>query len=163
MDASKSKAQCLNDLSGEYAQWDALLDEIGEEHMTQAGAAGEWLIKDIVAYMTGGRRSALGCFQAVLRHEPPPLPPWPTCVQTTDEINAWIYASNQDRALAEALLESHGILQQLMDVFSPFSEAELLDPTRFPWLEGEQFMAAALFAHLHEAHEPDWIPDWIGE
>jgi hypothetical protein len=127
----------------------ALLDDIGEEHMTQSAAA-EWSIKDIVAYMTGWRRSALERFQAVLCHEPPPLPPWPPYVKTTDEINVWIYASNRDRTLAEALLESHGLLRQLMDMFSAFSEAELLDPMRFPWLEGEPLIAAALFAHLHE-------------
>ena len=155
MDSTTSKAQLLDDLKAEQARWEALLQDIGEEHMTQPGVAAEWSIKDIVAHLTGWRRRTVGRFQAALRNEPPPPPLWPPQLQTDDEINAWIYAANRDRPLADVLRESRAVLQQLVETLNAFPAADLLDLTRFPWLEGEPLSGAAFFAHFHEEHEPD--------
>ena len=50
MGTSLSKTQLLTELRKEQAAWEALLDEIGEAHMTQPEVAGGWSIKDIVAH-----------------------------------------------------------------------------------------------------------------
>ncbi len=155
MSGTTSKTQLLDDLRDEQAGWEALLQDIGEDHMTQPGVAGEWSIKDIVAHLTAWRRRTVGRFQAALRNEPSPAPPWPADLQTDDEINAWFYAADRDRALDDVLRESRDVFQQLVETLSAFPEAELLDPARFPWLEGEPLSGAALFGHFHEEHEPD--------
>jgi hypothetical protein len=155
MSDTTSKAQLLDDLNYEQAYWEALLQDIGEDHMTQPGVAGEWSIKDIVAHLTGWRRRTVGRFQAALRHEPTPPPFWPEDMQTDDEINAWIYGANRDRPLSDILADSRDVFDQLVDTLDAFPEAELLDSTRFAWLEGEPLTAAALFGHFHEEHEAD--------
>lgn len=155
VDGTASKAQLLDDLRDEQARWEALLQDIGEEHMTQPGVAGEWSIKDIVAHLTGWRRRTVARFQAALRHEPAPPPPWPSQLQTDDEINAWIYAASKDQPVADVLRESRQVFEQLVETLGAFPEADLLDPTRFPWLEGEPLSGAVFFSHFHEEHEPD--------
>jgi hypothetical protein len=155
MNTSMSKAQLLNDLNAEQAGWEALLDEIGEEHMTQPGVAGDWSIADIVAHLTGWRTRTVGRLQAALRHEPAPPPKWPPDLQTDDEINAWIYAANHDRPLDDVLHDSRAVFQQLAETLDAFPEAELLAPGHFPWMEGEPLTGAIFFAHFHEEHEPD--------
>src|SRR5262249_32241303 len=120
MDSTTSKAQLLSDLYDEQARWEALLQDIGEAHMTQPGAGGEWSIKDIVAHLTGWRHRTLGRFQAELRHEALPPPPWPPDLQTDDEINAWIYATNRDRSLTEVLRESREVFEQLAQTLTAF-------------------------------------------
>jgi hypothetical protein len=160
MSNTTSKAQLLDDLKDEQAQWEALLRDIGEERMTQPGVTGEWSMKDIVAHLTGWRLRTVARFQAALRNEPPPPPPWPADLRTDDEINAWIYAANRDRSVSEVLRESRDVLQQLMETLAAFPEADLLDPTRFPGLEGEPLSGAIFFAHFHEEHEPD-IRAWL--
>ena len=154
-DAAASKAQLLSDLNDEQASWEALLQDIGEQHMTQPGVAGEWSIKDIVAHLTGWRRRTVARFQAALRHEAQPPAPWPTHLQTDDEINAWIYAANRDLPLADVLRESRDVFEQLVETLAAFPAADLLDPARFPWMEGEPLSGAAFFGHFHEEHEPD--------
>jgi len=154
MDSYTSKAQLLDDLRDEQARWEALLHDIGEDHMTQPGVAGEWSIKDIVAHLTGWRRRTVGRFRAALHHEPAPAPLWPPHLRTDDEINAWIYAANRDRPLGDVLRGSRDVFQQLVETLDAFPEAEL-DPARFPWLEGEPISGAAFFGHFHEEHEPD--------
>jgi len=155
MDSSASKARLLGDLREEQARWEALLQDIGEDRMNQPGVAGAWSIKDIVAHLTGWRRRTVGRFQAALRHEPAPPPPWPSHLQTDDEINAWIYAANRDRPVSEVLRDSRDVFQQLVETLDAFPEADLLDPARFDWLGGEPLSGAAFFAHFHEEHEPD--------
>src|SRR5215472_4916501 len=150
-DGTTSKAQLLADLQAEQAGWEALLRDIGEERMTQPGVAGEWSIKDIIAHITSWRRRTVGRFQAALRHEPTPPPPWPSELQTDDEINAWFYASDRDRPLADVLRESRDVYEQLVETLDAFPAADLLDPARFPWLEAGDIplTGAALFGHFH--------------
>src|SRR5690348_16726306 len=132
--ASTSRAQLLDDLRAKQAGWEALLDEIGEEHMTQPGVAGEWSIADIVAHLTGWRTRTVGRLQAALRHDAPPPPAWPSHLQTDDEINAWIYAANHDRPLADVLRDSRAVFEQLVETLDAFPEAELRDQARFQWM-----------------------------
>lgn len=157
-----SKSQLLAELQDEQAAWEALLSGIDEARMTEPGVAGEWSIKDIVAHLTGWRKRSVSRFQAALRHQPLPAPPWPSHLQTDDEINTWIFASNRDRPLSAILQEDRAVFQQLVETLSAFSEAELMDPDRFGWLQGESWSGAAFFAHFHEEHEPD-IRAWLGK
>lgn len=154
MSTNISKAQLLTELQGEQAAWEALLSSIGEEHMTEPGVAGEWSIKDVVAHLTGWRKRTVSRFQAVLQHQPVPAPPWPSQLQTDDEVNAWIYESNKDRPLSAVLQEDRAVFQQLVDTLSAFPEAEL-DPRRFGWPEDEPVRGATFFGHFHEEHEAD--------
>jgi hypothetical protein len=162
MTDTTSKAQLLNDLHAEQAGWEALLRDIGEEHMTQPGVAGDWSIKDVVAHLTAWRRRTVGRFQAALRHEPVPPPPWPPELPTDDDINAWFHAADRDRLLADVLHDSRTVFDQLFETLAAFPEAELLDPACFPWLEGEPLTAAALFGHFHEEHEAD-MRAWLAK
>jgi hypothetical protein len=162
MGLTTSKAQLLSDLQDEQAQWEALLADIGEAHMTQPGVAGQWSIKDIVAHLTAWRRRTVGRFQAALRHEPTPPPPWPPELQTDDEINAWMHASDRDRPLADVLAASRTVFAQLVDTLSAFPEADLLDPSRFDWMGDEPWNGATFFGHFHEEHEPD-MRAWLDQ
>ena len=155
MGTSLSKTQLLAELRNEQAAWEALLDEIGEAHMTQPEVAGGWSIKDIVAHITGWRRRSVRRFQALLHHAPDFSPPWPPELREDDEINAWMYESNRDRPLADVLSESREVFQQLVETLDAFSEEELQDLRRTLGLEEEQVSGSLFFAHFHEEHEPD--------
>ncbi len=155
MGTSLNKTQLLTQLHKEQADWEALLDEIGQAHMTQPEVAGGWSIKDIVAHLTGWRRRSVRRFQALLKHEPDFSPPWPPDLREDDEINAWIYESNRDRPLADVLNESRDVFQQLLETLDAFSEEELQDLRRTLGLEEEQVSGSLFFAHFHEEHEPD--------
>lgn len=162
MSLNTSKAQLLDDLRSEQAGWEALLDAIGAGNMTQPEVAGDWSIKDIVAHLTAWRRRTLSRFQAALRREETPAPEWPAQLQDDDEINAWFYAADRDRPLDDVLRESRVVFDELLATFTAFPEADLHDPARFPWLDGETWNGAALFGHYHEEHEPD-MRAWLAK
>ena len=153
-----SKKQLLAEMQSEQAAWLALLDEIGEENMTQPEVAGGWSIKDIVAHITGWRRRTVLRFRAALDPTVDMTPDYPAELDEDDEvdqINAWIYKANRDRPLADVLNDSREVFQQLVAEVSTLSDEQLNDPQRFPWLEGERLTGAFIFGHFHEEHEPD--------
>ena len=153
-----SKKQLLAEMQSEQAAWLALLDEIGEENMTQPEVAGGWSIKDIVAHITGWRRRTVLRFRAVLDPTVDMTPDYPAELDEddeVDEINAWIYKANRDRPLADVLNDSREVFQQLVAEVDALSDEQLNDPQRFPWLEGERLTGAFIFGHFHEEHEPD--------
>ena len=163
-DGTTSKAQLLDELRDEQARFDALLQDIGEERMTQPGVAGEWSIKDVVAHLTFWRRRTVARFQAALRNEPLPAEPWPAefgmeddIDARDDKINAWNYANTHDRPLADVLRESNEVFEQLVTTVAAFPEADLLNPARFPWIAAEDFplTGAVFFGHFHDEHERD--------
>ena len=151
-----NKAELLNGLREEYQQWDELLDQIGEAHMDQPGAAADWSIKDIVAHLTGWRRRTVARLQAAQRGEGEPLPYWPAHLQTDDEINAWMYESNRGRSVREVLGDSDHVFQQLLAAIEGLPDEVLSDPARhLPWLEAQSIQPSDFFGHFHEEHEPD--------
>ena len=155
MGTTISKTQLLAELNQENADWQALLDDIGEANMTQPEVAGGWSIKDIVAHITGWRRRTVRRLQAILNHEPDFTPPWPSELQEVDEINAWIYASNRDRPLADVLSDSREVFQQLVHAIDAFSDDVLQHPLLTEWLEGVPISGKLFFSHFHEEHESD--------
>lgn len=150
------KAELLNGLQEENQQWVALLDQIGPARMDQPGVTGDWSIKDIVAHLTGWRRRTVARLQAAQHNEPEPPPPWPAQLQTDDEINAWIYAASQGRAVREVLDQSQQVFEQLLAAIEGLPDEVLNDVQHhLPWLDGHPFNAAEFFAHFHEEHEPE--------
>jgi hypothetical protein len=160
MEPTITKAQLLDELQQENAQFETILMSIGPARMTQPDVAGGWSIKDIVAHLTTWRSRTVARFRAARSGEPVIPPPWPPELQTDDEINAWIYAANRDRPLGDVLDDSRIVFQQLVDAIGAFDEAELRDISRFTWLEGQRFQGVTFFGHFHEEHESD-MRTWL--
>jgi hypothetical protein len=156
------KSELLNWLQEEYQEWEALLDQIGPARMEQPGVNGKWSMKDLVAHLYYGWQPRLiASIQAAQRGEPEPPPPWPAHLQTDDEINAWIYETNQRRSVREILDESHQVFQQLLAVIEDLPDDARIEPERhLVWLGDKRFPAGEFFDHFHDDHEAD-IRAWL--
>ena len=160
--AMTTKADLLTTIARERASWEALLAEIGESRMTEPGATGDWSFKDVVGHLSGWRERTLARLEAAGRDDGFPPSPWPAEFDAETDagleaINAWIYARNQDRPLAEVLAESRAQFDALTSVVSALPETALFNRDLAPWTNGEPIGPAVLdgtFAHFHEEHEP---------
>src|SRR6266849_7642266 len=128
MGLTTSKAQLLTDLQDEQAQWEALLGDIGEAHMTQPGVAGAWSIKDIVAHLAAWRRRTVGRLEAVAHGRPEPAHEWPAALHEDDEINAWFHERDRDKSVRQTLDESRGVFEQLVSAIEKLPEDVLDHP-----------------------------------
>lgn len=156
-----NKAELLHWLQEEQQQWVAFLDQIGPERMDQPGVAGDWSIKDIVAHLTDWQPRQIARLQAAQRGEPEPPPPWPTHLQTDDEINAWIYAANRGRSVREVLDRSQQIFQQFLAVIASLPDDIQIEPAYHIFrVGGQRFSASEFFDHFHDDHEAE-IRAWL--
>ena len=161
------KAELVNWLQEKYRQWESLLDQIGLARMDQPGVNGNWSMKDLVAHLTGWNRWLVARLQAAGRHESEPPPPWPSHLQSEDEINAWIYESNRGRSARELLEEMHQVFQQLLTAIESFSEDVRIEVLHahgkdyyLLWSSEQRFPAGEFFDHFQEDHEPD-VHAWL--
>jgi hypothetical protein len=165
MDTPVTKAYLIERIQRERAAWEALLADVGESRMTQPGAAGDWTFKDVAAHLTAWRQRGVNRLKAAQRGEQPTPAPWIAAgvPAEDDPINDWIYRANRDRPLADVLRESRESLEQLETAAQALSEQDLIDPQRFPWMEGTS-LGVSIFGnsmdHFHEDHEPE-LRAWL--
>lgn len=167
MAETPGKSELLAQIERERFFWEQLVAEVGEEHMLEPGATGDWTFKDVVAHLNGWRRKTLARLDAARSGQTPVPPPWPAHFNEEDdveEINAWIYQANRDRPLQEMLDEYQRSFSAMGEAVSALSERDLTEPGRYEWLEGEPLatVLTASFGHLHEEHEPA-LRDWLDQ
>jgi uncharacterized damage-inducible protein DinB len=118
--AALTKAELLNDLRLARAEWDHLLARADPRHMTLAGAAGYWSVKDVVGHLTAVDRWHLNALRAHDRGEPPPA--IDEQLMELDERNRAHYEANRQRPLEEVLQESKRVFQDLLTEVAGQSE-----------------------------------------
>ncbi len=158
MELPKDKAALLDWLHRERADWEALMEEVGEENMLLPGAMGDWTFKDAVAHLTFWRRRTIARFMAALHGT---APPEAEIAEEVPKENERVHLANRDRPLPDVLAESRRVWQELEDAVNALPQEDLMTPGRFEWIGGEAIGPANLgwsFDHLHE-HE-DMIRAW---
>lgn len=159
-----TKSELLIWLHDQYRQWQDLLREIGNTHMEEPGADGDWSIKDLVSHMTVWNHWLAVRMDAALHDKPAWAPPWPADLKTDDEINAWIYRAYHGMAVSEVLEQTHLVFQEFLTVVEQLpDDAKIgrLDSGHFlVWLGDQRFEVGEFFDHFHDDHEPN-VRAWL--
>jgi Protein of unknown function (DUF1706) len=151
------KATFIETLRTRRAEWEALLAQVGKERMLEAGAAGAWSVKDIIAHIMWGEREMIGvCKQHALIGSDL----WNL---SEDERNASMVAQQRDRPLEEVLHEEEQAYAQLLEAVQALTDEDFNDPHRFRYMPTEwipwQIIAGCSFKHYSE-HIPS-IRAWL--
>ena len=129
--------------------------------MEDAGVAGPWTVKDMVAHMAGWQARQNVRIQAAQRHEPAPVPPWPAELTNEDDINTWIYQANHGRPVRDVLDETDRVFQQFLAIIDSLPDEIAIEPAHHIfWLGDQRFSASEFFDHFHDDHEPD-LRAWL--
>jgi hypothetical protein len=120
--------------------------------MEEAGAAGEWSIKDIIAHIAWHEREMVGMIQA---HALAGSDLWQLPL---DQRNAEIFRENKDRPLQDVLEEAPVVYRQFLAAVGTLSDEDVTDPGRFPGMpldwEPWQVIAGNSYEH-YEQHLQD--------
>ncbi len=121
-----NKSQLLEEIRHARAEWEALLAQIDEAKMVQAGFCGDWSAKDVIAHLTWHEHEMIGMLQAhaLVGSELWNLP--------LDQRNHAIYEENKDRSLNDVRDEAQHTFHTLLEWIESISEEDLHDPRRFP-------------------------------
>lgn len=151
------KATFLKKLQTARAEWEALLNEVGEERMLQPGATGEWSVKDVVAHIMWCEREMVGVCQARA------LVGSDLWELTDDERNLIVVSGYRETPLQDILSEERQVYAQLLAEVQKLSDADLNDSRQFrdmpadwkPW----QLIAGNSFKHYRDHMLP--IRAWL--
>ena len=161
MDEPMTKAKLLELLRTKRAEWDAVIEEVPKDRMTEPGAAGYWSVKDVIAHLTYYERWYANRLHEQLRGET--YTPNELDAMHWEERNPIIYEQNRNRTLEDVMAESSQVFQQLVEGVEAHSEAFLTEPQEFEGAPGPVFIWMMLRGDIYE-HYPQHIPsikEWL--
>ena len=127
------------------------IDGLSTEEMSEPGVIDNWSVKDILAHLTRWEAEVIKMlWQARQGMQPTSLLNQPHSV---DEVNALWREEDQTRSLERILEDFHGVRNQTIRRLEFFTDKDLNDPARYPWLGGQplwEWVAGDSFQHDEE-------------
>ena len=155
-----NKQEILERLDRERERFLDLLDQVPEEVYDQPGVSGDWSLKDVIAHISMWEGELIRMLWQVKSGQKPstaqfrPVP--------VDEINREWSALTRERAFDLILDDFHAVRNQTIRRVETFTDRDLTDPNRYPWLKGKalwKWIAADSFEH--EAEHAAEILSWL--
>lgn len=128
-----TRQEFLQLLTIAHAEWEAALNEVGEERMMQI-VHSEWTVKDLIAHVSWFVNEMVG----VLKEKA--LVGSDLWALTNDERNAILFKENRGRTLQDVLNEDKRVYKQFLETFKTLSDDDLSNAANFREMP------------------PDWIP-----
>ncbi len=103
-----------------------------------AGSLERWSAKDLIAHLTAWYSNLVTTLEAARAGETPPALP------NFDEANARTFAENARKTFTQILDEAAAAFDRLAALLPRFSDADLLQPDRYPWRRGQPLARSVL-------------------
>jgi hypothetical protein len=162
------KSHILAAMKEQFDQLDQLLASLKDEHATAPSFDDDWSVKDVVNHLWGWQQISVARLNAGVLDREPEFPNWLTGYpgnwdENADETNAWIYEDFHKRSWAEARTNwSDGFLR-LLELGEKVSERDLLDGSRYAWLNGYSLAFILIACYEHHQEHLEKLTAWLVE
>ena len=162
------KDHILAALKEELERWQDLLAGLSEKQVNASLLPSPWSIKDVISHLRAWQQRTIARVEAATLDLEPTFPAWPFGLdpesdENTEPLNAWIYESNRDRTWAEVHRDWQDGFSRLLKLSESISERDLLDSSRYAWLEGYPLALILLATYDHHQEHLDKVASWLGE
>jgi hypothetical protein len=154
-----SKPEILALLRSEFDHWEELLNRLSEEQIIAPNFISSWSIKDTLAHLMAWQTRSIARLEAARLDKEPDFPRWPVQPlpdpgDNTEEINTWIYQTYCDEPWSVVHASWRSGFQRFLELAQAIPEKDLLDPKRYPWMEGQPLLAVmqSSYEHHHIDH-----------
>jgi tetratricopeptide (TPR) repeat protein len=130
MDHTSLKAKLLDLAQRCSADELAFVAALSEAERHAIGTPERWSAKDLIAHVAAWKQRAALMLAMARRGEVPPA------FDDEDEFNARTFEENCQRAWDDVLTAAKRAVVELIAQVEPLTEADLVDPQRFPWRNG---------------------------
>jgi hypothetical protein len=164
MEEGMTKTKIIESIRSERGSLDTVLGRLSETQMTGPAIESDWTVKDILAHIADWEQRMVRWTEESLRGEVPERPAPGMTWDDLDRLNEQIFASNRDKPLNDVLAEFHRSFQRALTTVEALAEADLIDPKRFEWRQGDplwHMVAANTWWHYKEHRET--IENWLKE
>jgi uncharacterized protein (TIGR03083 family) len=157
-----TKTQLLEAMTTERHRLESLLQTLTPDQMTQAGACGEWSVKDVLAHLLAWEHMVVGWYQAGARGETVKTPATDLKWSETPILNRRIYERYKDVPLNEIQAQFAASYVTTRTVLESIPEAELVTPHTYAWTNTStllSYFVSCTASHYHWAY--DEIRKWL--
>ena len=146
-----NKKELLTALEESHERVSEAVEGLSPEEMLEPGVVDSWSVKDILAHLTRWEAEVVKLlWQARQGIQPTTLLNEQV---SDDEVNARWHQEDQARPLERILEDFHGVRDQTIRRLEYFSDKDLNDPERYPWLGSQPlwvWVAGDSFEHDDE-------------
>jgi hypothetical protein len=160
------KDQILQQLEEEFSIWQNLLNNLTEKQKTSHPFDG-LSIKDKVAHLWAWQQRTIERLEAALQEREPEFPEWPAGLDPESEedlfqVNNWIFESLGYKPWSKIYTDWKSSFNHVIELAKQIPENDLLDPEKYPWLDGYPLVAVltGTWEHHHIDHF-DQIQEWV--
>ncbi|MCS6940819.1 MAG: ClbS/DfsB family four-helix bundle protein [Roseiflexaceae bacterium] len=148
------KRHILAALREQFEQWDAALARLGDREAAAPLPSSSWTIKDIVVHLWAWQQRTIARVEAAIAGHEPVFPERsaesnPDSEGSVDQINVWIAETHRDLPWSLAYRQWREGYLHLLDISDQIDERDLLDPSRYPWLDGRPLALILLATYDH--------------
>ena len=154
-----SKSETLALLKEEFDRWENILNGLSEAQILAPNFNSNWSVKDTVAHLMAWQARSIARLEAVQLNREPEFPRWPAeldpdFVDNPDQINAWLYQYYREEPWSSVHRAWAAGFQRFMELGQAISEKDLLDPHKYPWMEGQPLLLVlqSSYEHHHAEH-----------
>ncbi len=154
------KAELLTALEESHEAYLESLQGLSEEQLIRPNTVGEWSFKDVLVHLSMWEAEAIKMLYQT-RQGLTPKNVFSTEVNENEQNKLWVEAS-RDRPLERVMDDFAIIRDQTIRRLDAFTEKELNDPARFPWLHGKTLtkLIQEFILDHEEAHARD-LQEWL--
>ncbi len=151
--------EILDALEDEREQLLDAIEGLGEEQMLEPGVMADWSVKDILHHLSMWEAELVRLLWQTSQGTAPTTVHFTQ--ESVDSTNAAWHERGKTRPLANVLSDFAAVRKQTTRRVSAFSDKDLNDPQRFPWLKGYplwEWVESDSFGH--EAEHTAQILQW---
>lgn len=135
------------------------IEGLDDETLSQPGVSGEWSVKDILAHIGRWEAELVAMLFQMQRGGKPTTAQFGK--MTTEELNTKWHMESLERSLAQVQSDLRGVHRQILRRVEEFSDQDLDDEKRYPWLKGMSLGAyIASDTYEHELDHAEEIHEW---
>ncbi len=159
-----TKQSLIAQLQDIFDRWEQRLHGESEAAAAAPGVYGDWSIQDVLAHLHGWQQISIARVEAALNDTQPAYPDWlggasPFYVEEhTADFNARIVALYREQPWPAVYQAWRQGFLRFLEWSRALPEADLLDPRRYPWLEGYPLSAVLEGTWEHHQEHLEGLP-----
>lgn len=152
MSAPTTKTDLLERNDEERAALVAFVDSVPAARRIEAGALGEWSVKDAIAHLAAWERLFIGWYEGGVHGEPVHVPAEGYTWRQMDQLNDDIRQAWRDAPWEEVLARWNETSAAMRDIVEAASQEELFEHGRYAWT-GKATLAGYVWPCAGEHYE----------
>jgi hypothetical protein len=146
-----TKEELIDKLESSRENFLELVEDLDDAAMVEVSTVDQWTIKDILAHLARWEAELVKLLWQLRQGQRPTTAHF--MGDSVDGTNARWKEDDRSRPLERVLTDFHGVRNQTLRRLEAFTDRELNDEKRYPWLNGKplwQWVAADSFEHEAE-------------